>query len=233
MNRCHLITRLITLLITLSGVVAGPAAVAANQPLQEVMVEKIIEIRPAGAFAQPTPTTTTTTVQQPAPVKPLQVRLTTDRARYQPGEKIGFQVSGNKDFYLYLFNIDTRTGQAVMLLPNRFQTNLNIKYPGDGKPRLVPNRSVEFYADQAGLERIMMVASERYLDVNDLMSHGQSKSLGDFYALETPFKALNRAITETYADALIGNKSIHIRQPDSSRLPKGVLVEEFNLTIEP
>ncbi|MBU0499281.1 MAG: DUF4384 domain-containing protein [Gammaproteobacteria bacterium] len=164
----------------------------------------------------------------------FRVDIRAGRSSYRAGEAIRFKVRGNNEFYLYMINIDPRTGRAVAILPNRLQTHHKIKYPGDGRWYVVPNENLEFYSDRAGHERIIMVASERYLDVDRLLSKSRSKSVGDFYEMEAPLDALDDAIGESY-----GDKAIRIRNSgdgDSGRgrghrLPRGIVIKEMNLRI--
>lgn len=134
---------------------------------------------------------------------------------YEVDEPIRFRVRGNKTFFLYVYTVDKDTGNAVLLLPNRKQTGN--KYPG-GSYYNVPNRSVEFYADERGQERIVMVASSKYIDVD----RARFKSVGDFAmvqekALEDEFEA----------------KGIRIRRGENRRRPssKDVIVKDIDLAI--
>jgi hypothetical protein len=104
---------------------------------------------------------------------------------YAKGEKIRFSVHGNDDFYLYLFTISQRTGKAHMILPNRIQKEN--KYNG-GMAHNVPNANVEFYSDNVGNEKVVYVASRKYLDWN---VRGYNK-VGDF--LQTTSKNLDEQI---------------------------------------
>lgn len=115
----------------------------------------------------------------------LRVSLRALDKGYVTGEKIRFRVSGNDNFYLYMFTISQRTGKAYMILPNRLQDQN--KYNG-GVAHNVPNANVEFYSDSTGYEKVVYVASRKYLnwDVN-----GYNK-VGDF--LETNTKSLDQQI---------------------------------------
>lgn len=167
----------------------------------------------------------------PAKPRGLRVDLRTARATYRKGEAIRFQVRGNRPFFLYLLNIDTRSGKAVAILPNRLQTDENIKYPGDNRWHVVPNERLEFYSDRVGKERIIMIATDRYLDVDELLRESNGKARGDFYTLEAPFDGIDNAIGSSY-----GDKSIRIRGGEKGnrgddRLPPGVVIKEMNLRI--
>lgn len=115
----------------------------------------------------------------------LRVSLRALDKGYVTGEKIRFRVSGNDDFYLYMFTISQRTGKAYMILPNRLQDQN--KYNG-GVAHNVPNANVEFYSNGTGYEKVVYVASRKYLDWN---VNGYNK-VGDF--LETNTKSLDQQI---------------------------------------
>jgi len=86
------------------------------------------------------------------PVKPV----------YKTGERIQFRVRGSKTFYLYLFSVDTRENRGYVLLPNALQQYH--KYSAK-KEYLVPEKNVEFYSEQPGTEKIIMLASTKKLDI--------------------------------------------------------------------
>jgi|GEM_PF-3578625 len=171
---------------------------------------------------------------------PLQVDLSTEKSYYRVGEKIKFKVRGNRDFYLYLFDRDANSNKWLSILPNRYQTNRQIKYVGDYKPNLVPNRGLEFFADHPGTERITMVASERYLDVDTMQRISQAKSIGSYFEWNDPVESFRVAINDSYQDQLGHEKSLQIRpsatsgqvalHTDAAPLP-GLVTKEFLLTI--
>ncbi|OGT89327.1 MAG: hypothetical protein A2286_11990 [Gammaproteobacteria bacterium RIFOXYA12_FULL_61_12] len=213
--------------LALAGAVGlwAPAATAApsgeGSALKNVAAgQKLIRIRDAGDGAPGE--------------EGLQIDIRTARSTYRQGQAIRFQVRGNHDFFLYLINIDPRSGRAVAILPNRLQTGDSIKYPGDGQWYSVPNERLEFYGDRPGLERIIMIASERYLEVDSLLRKSRSKAAGDFYAMEAPLDALDEAIGASY-----GEKTIRIRDSGDrgsqgqggNRLPRGLVIKEWNLRI--
>ncbi len=162
----------------------------------------------------------------------LDVAIRTEQSRYGVEDPIRFEVKGNKPFYLYLFNVDPRTQRAVSILPNQRQGKGEVKYPGDRRWRKVPNPGLEFYSDRAGTERVVMVASERYLDVDKLIKGYGTKALGDaFYESEGIFDWLDAELNSAYAEKGMEAKAIRVRDSDSRRLPRGIVVEELNLRI--
>lgn len=183
--------------------------------------DKLVRIRHAGS--QPGQTTAA-----------LNVQINTEKNSYRPNERIRFQVKSNKRVFIYLFNLDPATGKALLILPNRLQSKNQIQYPGDSRWHLLPNQALEFYADRPGLERILMVASERYIDIDKkLQNMNRNKSVGDFYTMNNPLDDLDSGINETYNPGASGDKLIRVRstQPTSPRLPRGIVTKEVNLRI--
>lgn len=115
----------------------------------------------------------------------LKVSLESLKDYYEPGEAIRFKIRGNESFFLYLFTISERTGKAYMILPNSLQ-NKN-KYSGR-QWHHVPNKNVEFFSNKSGEEKVVYVASKRYLNWD---TKGYSR-VGDF--LETSTKSLDDQI---------------------------------------
>lgn len=165
----------------------------------------------------------------------LDVAFRTAENRYLVGETIRFEVKGNQPFFLYLFNIDPDTSRAVSILPNQRQGKDKLRYPGDNRWRAVPNPSIEFYSDRAGTERIVMVASERYLNVERLVNGYGTKAIGaSFYESENVLDWLDSELSMAYAlggKDLDESKAIRVRKAGGRSLPSGVVVEEMNLRI--
>ena len=118
----------------------------------------------------------------------LHVDFSPAKPRFQVGEAIRFNIRGNRDFFLYLFSINEADGSAVLLIPGSRQEG--IKYRG-GRTFVVPNPGLEFFANRPGTEKVVMLASSRYLD----MDRAGFKTVGDFYTTtaktaQTEFKAL-------------------------------------------
>lgn len=164
----------------------------------------------------------------------LDVDIRTERDSYRVGDGIFFKVRGNKSFHLYLITADPETGRAIALLPNRYHTAGRIKYPGDGRWRKVPNPGAEFYADEAGTDRIIMVASEKYLNVDDLLRDRRTKAFGENnYESTGFFDWLDQEINQEYADELGAQpQKISVRGSEGRSLPSGLVVKELNLRID-
>ncbi len=107
----------------------------------------------------------------------LKVSFELRSSSYRVGEAIRFNVKGNKDFYLYVFAINEAERRAVLLIPNEKRRN---RYRAN-RVHIVPDRGVEFFADRQGIEKVLMVATTRYVDVN---TKGYRKVRG--YFLTTP-----------------------------------------------
>jgi len=138
----------------------------------------------------------------------FQINFEPIKSVFKVGEPIRFKVKGNKTFYLYLFSIDSASNRGAVLLPNVRQQY--VKYKG-GKEYIVPEKNVEFFSDQPGKEKIIMLASTRKMDIK---FKRYSKS-GDFF-------------TATATDVLEESKALHIR----SKRQKGQQVtSELDLSI--
>lgn len=185
---------------------AEPPAAPAD-PADPAGHEKLIRIGPA-----------------PSAEDRLAITVRADKSGYRVNEPIRLQVKGNKTFHLYLFNIDPVSKRGLSILPNRYQGADRIKYKG-GVWHAVPNANLQFYSDRPGNERIVLLASEKHLDVDRLLKEGGAKGLGDFYSLETPLDALDEALSDRYRE-----KRIHVRER-TERLPPGVVVQELDLSI--
>ena len=180
--------------------------------------QKLVRVRPARGSAEA-----------------LRVAFKAERSRYRVGEAIRFKVKGNRPFYLYLFNIDPRSGEGLVILPNAIQGKKRILYPGDHRWHTVPNPELEFYSDRPGKERIVMVASTRYLDVDQMKRWTRSKRVGDWYYFEEPLKAVEKGLNLAYGGQA-QEKRIRIRRSgteNASQLPPGVAVTEVALRILP
>lgn len=90
------------------------------------------------------------------------VDVSFDRHVLRVNEDFDFQVRGNQAFFLYVFYIDKRSNQAVLVFPTADQRN-NRYAPG--KQYRVP-QSGFFYADEPGMEQVIVVASQQYFDWN-------------------------------------------------------------------
>ena len=147
--------------------------------------------------------------------EPLRVSLEPVKASFKVDEPIRFNIHGNKAFFLYLYSIDTDTDEVTLLLPTRRGQRHN-KYPAN-RILPVPNRGeIELLADAPGRERLLMVASTKYLPVE---SKWYRKG-ADYYVGKTA------DFEQEYAE-----KGIRVRGPDRTRDDK-VLVRTVLVRID-
>lgn len=116
----------------------------------------------------------TTAPATPAAANPNVVKLNVQPSKpsYRVGESIRFQVQGRDDYYLYVFNINNKTGEAVMLIPNsktqnnRMSGNRTYDIPG----------TVDFYSDSVGVEQMVFIGTKQPLNVGGVTT----QALGAF-----------------------------------------------------
>jgi hypothetical protein len=142
----------------------------------------------------------------------LQVIMEPLRSEYGLGEPIRFRVRGNQVFFLYVYTVDNETGEAILLLPNKKRQDN--KYT-PGRTFTVPQSSIEFYSDSAGKERIIMVASSKYIALNT----ARFRDVGDFSTTST------KDLEQAFAD-----KGIRVRDEDTARR-QDVVVTDIELRI--
>ena len=195
--------------LAMASVALLSSPLMASDALEEVeLTEKLIQVGPAVNDTDP-----------------LYVTLDTEKNTYRPNETIRFKVKGNKPFYLLLFNIDPSSGKGIAILPNRYQGKGSLKYPA-GATYAVPNKNLRFYSDRPGTERIIMIASTRFIDPDKLLKKTRSKALGDsgMYMMDSLLDGLESTLSESY------QKAIQVRS-SKARLPKGMVVREVNLRV--
>ena len=135
---------------------------------------------------------------------------------FKAGEPIRFRVKGNRSYFLYLFSIDEKNDEAVLILPN--QVDDQNRYPAD-RTLVAPNPAVEFVSDGPGTERLVVVASTKWLELKT----GDYKPKGSFFASSS--KDLDTQL-----------KAIRVREPDSDddtgiEASDTVVVQELALVI--
>lgn len=91
------------------------------------------------------------------------IEVGTEQESYRVDEPIRIGVNVERPAFLYLYTIDSATGEASLLEPLNGGRARKLM-PGD--TAWLPARSLEFYADAPGTERIVAVASERALDLS-------------------------------------------------------------------
>ena len=146
--------------------------------------------------------------------EPLRVKLEPVKASYKVDEPIRFHIRGNKTFFLYLYSIDKETDEVTLLLPTR-QGQRHNKYPAN-RTMVVPNEGqIELLADEPGRERLLMVASTRYLPIK---SRWYRKGADYYTGKGTEF------------EAEFAEKGIRVRGPDKTRDDK-VMVKTIMVRI--
>ncbi|MBZ9749951.1 DUF4384 domain-containing protein [Deinococcus sp. HMF7604] len=159
---------LLTLSAALLGVFAAPAAAAPQLSTQSIIVN-------------PTPTT-------------LEARVWVDRDRsgnavpnYRVGDRITLYTSVNENAYVYLFNVNP-DGSTDQILPNRLSGSGN-NYVRAGQTRAFPATGDRFTFDVAGprgLNRVLVVASRRPLNLSELSSYTAGQDFATVKPTTTP-----------------------------------------------
>ncbi|MEZ5471332.1 MAG: DUF4384 domain-containing protein [Marinicella sp.] len=92
----------------------------------------------------------------------LSVDMTPVKQSFLPDEAIKFNIKGNRDFFLYVFAVDEKNSNVTMMLPNKFQKGN--KYTANQLHRVPNATEMELVSDRPGTEKIVMLASTKYLD---------------------------------------------------------------------
>ncbi|MBZ9712335.1 DUF4384 domain-containing protein [Deinococcus multiflagellatus] len=157
---------LIAFTASLLGAFSAPASAAPQLSAQSIIVN-------------PVPTT-------------LQARVWVDRDRsgnavpnYRVGDRITLYATVNENAYVYLFNINP-DGTVDQILPNRFSGNTYLRA---GQTRAFPSSRDRFTFDVAGpegLNRVLVVASRRPLNLNELSSYAAGQDFATVKPTTTP-----------------------------------------------
>lgn len=89
----------------------------------------------------------------------LLVTVTPKQKSYKINEAINFNVSGNKDFYLYLFSVDENNKNVTLIFPNTQHQGNKFK---KGHKNSIPSKKVEFISNRPGREKLIAIASTKY-----------------------------------------------------------------------
>jgi hypothetical protein len=136
---------------------------------------------------------------------------------FNVGEAIKFKIKGNERFFLYLFSIDKARDQGVLVLPhslhkgNMYEANREYVVPGPG---------IEFFSAQPGTEKLIMVASTKWLELDA----GKFTKSGDFYSTdagraEYEAKALEVRSSESGKNAVTKEIALKIEGPVAEAVP--------------
>ena len=144
----------------------------------------------------------------------LQLVVTPNKATYKVGDTFSLNVKGNQDYYLWIFAMNENVGRGRMLVPgiaqtgNRYKANRTYKVPAGG--------SYEWFMDKAGVERLVVVASTRWIAIDS------NKFEKNKYFYSTSYKGLE---TQLKGLRLLSSPT----QP--VRTAADVLVTELNLPV--
>ena len=136
----------------------------------------------------------------------LEIDFRASQNSYRVNDPISFTIKGSKTFFLYLFSIN-EYGEAVMLIPGPEQKGN--KYKGNRSHR-VPNVGKELFADRPGRERVVLVASTKWLDPGT----NRYKSKGGFYTASADV-----------AEATVKGLRISSRKQQASHVTREVFVD--------
>ena len=151
---------------------------------------------------------------------PLSVKAT--KTTYRVNEAIEFEVQAKEAYYLYVFNIDAKNDQVILLLPNDKTKNNRLNA---NQPYRIPG-TVEFYSDSPGTEKVIFIGTRELVDLNTL----HSKTLGAFKV------AKPAALSDAFATRAIRIRDA-IDQPEVKNVPVHQKVAEgmtvIHLNIQP
>lgn len=152
-------------------------------------------------------------VRDAASVGSIKFQVQTDKTAYRVDEPIRLKVRGERDFYLYVYAVDEASGNAWLILPNRKQTHNRISA---NQWQKVPGANLEFVSDKPGVEKLIIVASTKKVDIDPMKL---STKGGDF--VETKVADLEDSFEA---------KGIRIRDSQSAQ-PEGVVVKRLEVKI--
>lgn len=144
----------------------------------------------------------------------LQVAVTPNQKKYKVGDTFSLHVSGNQNFFLWIFAMNENAGRGRMLVPgvvqtgNRYNANQTYKVPVGG--------SYELFMDKSGFERIVVVASTKWIAIDS------KKLQKNKYFYSTSYKGL-----ETQLKGL----RLLPSQGQAVRTASDVVVTELNLLV--
>lgn len=160
---------------------------------------------------------------------PFDVEVMFNKNVFKVNEDFGFKIKGNDRFFLYVFYIDKKAQKAVLILPT--QEHKGNMYPA-GQTLNVPSKG-SFYADEVGVEEMVIVASKKYFDWD---TTGYTK-MGDMMATDVDqfnqqVKAL-RYRPQGSTNSSTPAPSSSSTTSTTTNKPESVVVKKVRLTIEP
>lgn len=124
-------------------------------------------------------------------------------------EPITFQVRSNKQVYLYLFNVNDEE-KAVQIYPNKYD-KANLLKPN--RTVNLPSKKSTFRSDAPGVERLILVASEKKLN----LQHDEAEGI---------FWSVDRGDVDKVV------KAIRVEEAEKPAAPKRSVVKELDVIIK-
>jgi Domain of unknown function (DUF4384) len=131
---------------------------------------------------------------------------------FEVDEPISFKIKSNKQVYVYVYSMDEKTQSAVQIFPNKYD-KLNLLKPG--KTVIMPSSKSVFKSDAAGVEHLILIASEKKLN----LQHDEPAE-GSFYDMD--WKSLDSTV-----------KSIRVESGEQApKKGNGKLTKELDIIIQ-
>lgn len=151
-------------------------------------------------------------VRDGAPAAASGFKAATEKPAYRVDEPIRLKVQSDRDVYVYVYTVDAASGNAWLLFPNRQNVDNRI-----AAQRLVkiPGSNVEFVSDQPGVEKLIVVASPKKIDIDPHKLTGR----GDFPEAKT-----------ADLESSFESKGIRVRDSEAPQA-EGVVVKRLDVKI--
>ena len=147
--------------------------------------------------------------------KQLSLDVKTNKQRYTVGDTFSLDVRGNQNFYLWVFAMNEGAARGRMLVPgivqgrNNYMANRDYKVPATG--------SYELFMDKPGLEKVIVVASTKWIDVDvTKLTQNNHYYSSSYNNLQTQLKGLR----------LLPGQSGNVRTENT------IIVTELNLPVD-
>lgn len=151
----------------------------------------------------------------------FQFEISNPQRQYRLKERISFQVSGNQKFFVWAYTVE-KNGRAIILVPSAGQHGNQYSA---GTHRL-PNPGISFYADEIGPHQITIIASNRWLEIDNWLQRNAQKS-GDL--MEIPAAEIEKAFSEMGVQIGSDRRS-QGRQPSAANAEVVVRYLDFDVT---
>ncbi len=145
-------------------------------------------------------------------VERLKVDFKATKAVFRVDEPISFKIRSNRQVYVYVFTMHEDQQKAVQIFPNKYD-KANLLRPG--KAVTMPSRKSVFKSDSVGTEQLILIASEKKLNLQH-----NDRSEGSFYDME--WKGLSSAV-----------KTIRVESGEGASTGRGgKIVKELDIIIK-